>query len=353
MLMSIYKIFWSNLLKPFRDLLRWKGISKNVMGCYFQASCLVKYSNDVILSYLIRLYLSWYHEKYDKRMTTDKAANLLSSITIDVDNFLKRSLSSNDKHLNLVVNFHILLSDFLCFVQAYRSHDSIIIENGYKLFAPIWKILGQAKHLKATWEQMDTLYRSFPYSRLQEIRINRQARTYPGSTGKLALAQDKWLELNNKEHSSYPSLQTLDSMSRQGNFIGMMQKCKRFLESVYSAGTISERTVYRSGQGAKGRGQLEKKLLSKGLHIFLGDCLPADNDLNEHRTLQPGTIASLENHLTIKLDRTKLDKETCINQGINAAGHLFNGVHHIYNTKIFTPTGWLLKMFLMFFSKKS
>ncbi len=219
----------------------------------------------------------------------------------------------------------------LGFVQVYRSQDSITIKNGYKLFAPIWKILGQAKYLEATWEQMDTLYGSFPYSRLQEIRINCQVQTYPGSTGKSALAQDEWLELNNKEHSSYPSVRTLAGMCCQGNYIEMTQKCKQFLESVYSAGAISERTVYRSGWGAKGRGQLEKKLLSEVLRIFLGDCLPADNDLNEYRKLHPGTIASLENHLTIKLDQTKLDKETHINQENDAAGCLFNGVNHIYN----------------------
>jgi hypothetical protein len=89
--------------------------------------------------------------------------------------------------------------------------------------------------------------------------------------------------------------------------------------------------VYRSGQGAKGRGQLEKTLLSKVLHIFLGDCLPADNNLNGHRKLQPGTIASLEDHLTTKLDQTKLDKETHIKQEHDAVGCLFIGVHHIYN----------------------
>ena len=99
--------------------------------------------------YLIRLYLSWYHEKYDERMTTDKAANLLTSITIDFENFLKRPLSSHDEHLKLVINFHIVLPDFLGFVQAYRSLDSITIENGYKLFASIWKVLGQAKYLQA------------------------------------------------------------------------------------------------------------------------------------------------------------------------------------------------------------
>jgi hypothetical protein len=150
---------------------------------------------------------------------------------------------------------------------------------------------------------MDFLYSTFPYSRLQEIRINRQVRTYPGSMGKSALAQDEWLELYNKQHLNLPSVQTLDGMSQQGNYIRMTQKCKRFGEAVYSAGAISEQTVYRSGMGAKGRGQLEKKLLSEVLHLFLGDgCLPSNSALNWQHKLQPGTIAALEDQLMTKLD---------------------------------------------------
>jgi hypothetical protein len=114
--------------------------------------------------------------------------------------------------------------------------------------------------------------------------------------------------------------------------IGMTQRCKRFLEAVYSAGAISEQAVYRSGTGAKGKGQLEKQLLSEALHLFLGDgCLPVDIALCWKRKLQHGTIAALEKKLTTKLDRTRLDKETRINWDDDAASHLFNGVHHIYN----------------------
>ncbi len=92
-----------------------------------------------------------------------------------------------------------MLSDFLEFVGVHRSQESITVENGCKSFAPIWKILGQVKYLEATWEQMDALYGNFPYSRMQEVRINRQVCTYPGVTGKSAVAQDEWLELSNKE----------------------------------------------------------------------------------------------------------------------------------------------------------
>ncbi len=51
MLQSIYKVFWTNLLKPLRDILGWKRISKDICGCYFQASRLVKYVDDVVSMY--------------------------------------------------------------------------------------------------------------------------------------------------------------------------------------------------------------------------------------------------------------------------------------------------------------
>jgi hypothetical protein len=42
-------------------------------------------------------------------------------------------------------------------------------------------------------------------------------------------------------------------------------------------------------------------------------------------------MAALENQLKTKLDRTKLDQETCINSDDDAANRLFNGIVHIYN----------------------
>lgn len=115
-------------------------------------------------------------------------------------------------------------------------------------------------------------------------------------------------------------------MCRQGHYVGMTQRCKRFVDAIYSAGAIAERTVYRSGMGASGRGQLEKMLLSEALHLFLGDTAGISE-----RKLQPGAIAALESRLKTKLDRKKLDQETCINSEDDAANRLFNGVVHIYN----------------------
>jgi hypothetical protein len=126
--------------------------------------------------------------------------------------------------------------------------------------------------------------------------MNCQVQTYPGCTGKPALAQDEWLELNNKEFSNLPSVQTLEGMSRQGNYIGMTQQCKRFLEIVYSAGSITKRVVYRSGSGAKGNGQWEHSLLWEVMELFLGDCLPIAENTYIQRKLTPGAIAPFANN---------------------------------------------------------
>jgi hypothetical protein len=122
-------------------------------------------------------------------------------------------------------------------------------------------------------------------------------------------------------------------MRCQGNYIGMTQRCKWFLGSVYLAGAIPEREVYRSGTGAKGHGQQEKKLLWEVIDLFLGDCIPLKNDSLRYfeRKLEHGTVSVLEKQLTTKLDRTRLEKECRINSEDDAASWLFNGVHHIYN----------------------
>jgi len=219
--------------------------------------------------------------KYNERMHDVSPGDLLCIIVSDYKKFLTDTLDSTNEHAKLIVNFLLVSGDFLDFVSAYRNQDSIMVEVGYKMFAPIWKLLGQNKYLEATWEQMDVLYHNFRYSQLQEVRINRQVRTYPGKSGKSALAQDEWLELNNKEFSNYPTVRTLNSMTRQGNYIGMTKRCKRFLEVVYSPGDLTKRVIYQSGTGAKGHGQSERRLLWEIVDLFLCDFVPSlTNDKN-------------------------------------------------------------------------
>jgi hypothetical protein len=83
-------------------------------------------------------------------MMDNVPANVLCRIALDYQSFLEQSGQLTDEHLRLIVNFILVSSDFLEFVLAYQSQDSITIKHGYKWFAPIWKILGQVKYLEAT-----------------------------------------------------------------------------------------------------------------------------------------------------------------------------------------------------------
>ena len=152
-------------------------------------------------------------------------------------------------------------------------------------------------------------------------------RTYHGQTGKMAVAHDEWLELNNKEFAMYPSVRTLDGMMRQGQFIGLTQKAKRAIETIYSPGAISDRIVHRSGTGSKGNCSPEKELIEEVIGLFLGN--PFDEN-NSGRVLEQGFMMSLHGRITTKLDRKMLDHETTFIQHEDSAGILLNGVNHIY-----------------------
>ena len=137
--------------------------------CYYQASRLVKYIYEVVSAYLLHAFLSCHVLKYDERMRDVSPGDLLCVIVSVYKKFLTDTLDSTNEHAKLIVNFLLVSGDFLDFVSAYRNQDSIMVEVGYKMFAPIWKLLGQHKHLEASWEQMEALYDNHPLSRLQEV----------------------------------------------------------------------------------------------------------------------------------------------------------------------------------------
>jgi hypothetical protein len=152
-------------------------------------------------------------------------------------------------------------------------------------------------------------------------------RTYPGHTGKLALAHDEWLELNNKEFALYPSVRTLEGMSRQGQFIGVTQKAKRVVETIYSVGAITNRIVHCIETGLKGNCSPEKRLIAKVISLFLGNPF---NPGNAGWLLETGSMMTLQPLIKTKLDRKKLDKEILFIQHEDSAGVLLNGVNHTY-----------------------
>jgi hypothetical protein len=155
----------------------------------------------------------------------------------------------------------------------------------------------------------------------------RFVRTYHGQTGRMSLAHNEWLELNNKEFAMYPSVRTLDGMSRQGQFIGLTQKAKRVVETIYSPGAIAHCIVHRSRTGSKVNGSPEKKLICEVICLFLGN--PFDEN-NGSRVLEHGFMMTLGRLITTKLDRKKLDQDMTFILHEDLAGILINGVNHIY-----------------------
>jgi len=93
----------------------------------------------------------------------------------------------------------------------------------------------------------------------------------------MAVAHDEWLELNNKEFAMYPLVRSLDGMMCQGQFIGLTQKAKRVIETIYCPGVLSDRIVHHSGTGSKGNCSPEKELIGEVIGLFLGNPFDKNN----------------------------------------------------------------------------
>jgi hypothetical protein len=85
-------------------------------------------------------------------------------------------------------------------------------------------------------------------------------------------------------------VRTLEAMGCQGQFIGLTQKAKRVVETIYSPGSITERVVHRSGTGSKGNCTPEKILIGEVVGLFLGN--PCD-EWNSSQELKHGFMVSL------------------------------------------------------------
>lgn len=70
--------------------------------------------------------------------------------------------------MQLCAGFVIMSNGFIRFVKSYRIQDAIIGIYGYHFWAPVWKALGQNKYLEAHFQQLDELFKKFPFSCFQE-----------------------------------------------------------------------------------------------------------------------------------------------------------------------------------------
>ena len=124
--------------------------------------------------------------------------------------------------------------DLFEFIEAYRLGDSITVEYGYQKQASVWLVLGQHKYVDIFYSQQEVLYRDHPYSRLQELRINRFVRRYHSKTGKRCVCHDEFLEHGNRFFSEFPMPKSLISFAFQSNYVGIGLMCKRYTDLWFS-----------------------------------------------------------------------------------------------------------------------
>ena len=156
MLQSIFKLFWSSLLRPTMSMLGWKKINSDVAKCYYHAQHLVKLKNREVKRFLLHHFISERFPNYEPKFNdnTVHPANVVTKIAMYFEDYLMAILKNKepDEYLRVYVAFLLLSDDFLQFVDAYRGQDAITVEMGYQKFAPVWKHLGQNKYLGRNFE---------------------------------------------------------------------------------------------------------------------------------------------------------------------------------------------------------
>ena len=331
MLQSIYKLHWDRLLCPLKEMLKWKRISKDIRGCYYQASKLVTLANRAFKSYLMMAYFSG---------DSDRVQTILDSENEDANKVVEivkafqlwqlscKYAAGGDEHLQMIANFILVSDDFIDFVDSIRKRDSIGIEDGYQCFVPVWRMLGQTKYLQTYIEQIILNNKDFPYHRRMTQLLSRTVRTYNENTGKSAVAHDEFLEVNNRDLSLMPSVRTLDGRIRQGYLVGVSRRCKRVFEVYFDRGNGDLTTkVNHHSSGIKGNHHLEKDLLFELAGLFLGD-LFKEKLKDRKRSIDKDSVWSLQDKITTDLHRDKLAKEMRNNID-DETSRLFNSVTHL------------------------
>mmetsp|Transcript_36307 Transcript_36307/g.73958 ORF Transcript_36307/g.73958 Transcript_36307/m.73958 type:complete len:315 (+) Transcript_36307:351-1295(+) len=222
MLQAIYTLWWP-LLLPFKEQLGWKRLTQDVRNCYFQAVRLLEYVADELMRALLFEFVSEYLNDTDVEdgKEDEYICNVVKEFYEHVKKlaFQESSDREEDRWRKTWAIFIIMALDFKSFTEAYRNGDALMIEYGYKRFAPVWEMLGQCKYVARHWDQAETLSRgdTFSFARVMECRINRCVRRYePGEDGKRMTAHDENLEIWNGFFARFPMVRTLAAFVRQG-----------------------------------------------------------------------------------------------------------------------------------------
>lgn len=312
MLQSIYTLFWDGLLKPFKDVLQFKRITRDVRGCYFQASRLAGYLADEVM----RAFVYEFASTYDSKEDSMDEKTYICKFAMDFCAFLHGLKDSDDEWRRVCALFLIMYTDFRRFVDSYREGDAVSILHGYKRFAPVWQELGQSKYVERHWHQLEQLFRDFPFSRYMEAMINRCVRRYPKEDGKRMVAQDEHLENMNASFAAFPKVKHLPSFIDQGAIVGLVDRCKRTIEMTYS---IRENIQNRQREvfvsAIEPSTNPEKRRVWECL-MLLRTCSE-----NEERRMTIGLVSNVIPSLTVSLKRSDKGKKTA---GDSDETHTYN-----------------------------
>ena len=157
-------------------------------------------------------------------------------------------------------------------------------------------MLGQHKYFECYLHQLDTLA-NLKVSQLMEYHCNRFVRTYPGKTGKSAMAMDQYMEIRIRDLSLMASSRTLEGMCHKGSYVGVTVRCKRAAQSIFGYGQMLERTVFRSSSGSKNNQTPEKMLMYEVFSLLLCDIRNVSA-----RSVTVDTVRLLKDKIETKLD---------------------------------------------------
>ncbi len=238
MLQAIYTLWWP-LLSVFKDHLGWKRVQQDVRGCYWTANRLLEFVADELMRVLLFEFVSEHinnidevedgkEDEYICRVVKQFQAHLMDLA------FGEDSESETDQWRKTWAIFIIMALDFKSFTEAYRNGDALMVEFAYKRFAPVWEMLGQKKYVSRHFDQAETLYlgKTFFFSRLMELRINRFVRRY-NTDGNRFTAHDENLEIWNSFFARFPMVRTLAAFVRQGLFVGLSRLCSNFVRDFF------------------------------------------------------------------------------------------------------------------------
>ena len=234
-LQTVYNIFWDDILCSVCKKLKWKRVGKDVRDCYFNASRLLRYTYHQLLKILMQNYISeqWplLRSMFEVSNEDRSEENYFCFVSVNFGDWLEKLHTSSDEWLRACSFFIRMSRDFFSFVRAYRTGDSVAVENGYQTFAAPWRVTGQRRYLSRHWIQLeymlDPKYGSFML--LEEWRRNRQVNPHPEKLNKNMLAKDEDMELANRCLNQFPKMACRMGFAMQANYVGISKMCKRFI----------------------------------------------------------------------------------------------------------------------------